>query len=328
MLANEPNFSIRIDSHIDDTQLTFANRIGVRCTYTWVEDAQRTPETIAELVERCAESGITLYNVGSKTLGKSPDIHLATQNRDRRIEEFQEFLHMLSRAGVKVTTFTWEPDEVWSTGRAKSRGAGARYVDMAELRNKAFTHGREYEREELWDNFAYFMERIIPVAEETGVGLALHPNDPPTDEKIAGVPCLIYNHEAYRRAFDTANSPKLGMEFCTGCWLEGGSTFGDMEAALAEFVAEGRVFIVHFRNVSAPLPVFTETFLDNGYNDMYRPMRILHEHDYSGTITLDHTPRVFETEEYPYTETAYAIGYMRALSERARAEHRVAATAH
>ena len=162
------------------------------------------------------------------------------------------------------------------------------------------------------------VEEVLILAEETGVSLALHNNDPPTSYKIAGIPCIIHSYADFKRAFDIAGSSKLGMEFCLGCWLEGGSKFGDIGAALPEFVAEGRVLIVHFRNVSSPLPVFTETFLDNGYMDMHRLMRILHEANYSGTVILDHTPLFFPDGDYPFAETAYAIGYMRALSQRVR----------
>ena len=135
---------------------------------------------------------------------------------------------------------------------------------------------------------------------------------------MGGIPCLIHRYEDYQRAFELANSPNLGMEFCVGCWLEGGQAFGDMFQAIRHFVREGRVFIAHFRNVSAPLPVFTETYLDNGYMDMYRVMRTFCESGYSGTMILDHSPHM--AAGYQGAETAYAIGYMRALKERAVAE--------
>ena len=74
-----------------------------------------------------------------------------------------------------------------------------------------------------------------------------------------------------------ADSPALGMEFCAGCWLEGGAAFGDVLAGVRELAEQDRILLVHFRNISAPLPHFVETFLDNGYMDMYRIMRVLVE---------------------------------------------------
>jgi mannonate dehydratase len=157
------------------------------------------------------------------------------------------------------------------------------------------------------------------VAEKANVRLALHPNDPPA-LSLGGIPCLIYSFESYKRAFALAgNSPYLGMEFCTGCWLEGGETFGNMLEAIRYFHQQGKIFIVHFRNVSASLPVFVETFVDDGYMDMYEAMKVFYDIDYDGTITLDHTPKLAGDPEHK-ASTAYAIGYMRALRERAEAE--------
>jgi mannonate dehydratase len=192
-------------------------------------------------------------------------------------------------------------------------------VDLEELARHPYTHGRAYSEEELWDNFSYFVARMMPVAEDAGVRLALHPNDPPAHVPLGGVPCLIRSIDAYRRAFQMANSPALGMEFCMGCWLEGGEGFGDILEGIREFQADGRILIVHFRNVSAPLPVFEETFLDNGYFDMYRIMRTLVETGYAGTVTYDHTPH-FPAEYDRGSGPAYAMGYMHALIDRAKAE--------
>jgi len=88
---------------------------------------------------------------------------------------------------------------------------------------------------------------------------------------------------------------------------------------IRHFHEMGRIFIVHFRNVTSPLPTFTETFLDDGYMDMYQVMKTFCEVGYTGSLTLDHTPR-FVGDYAKGSGTAYAIGYMRALLERAQAE--------
>jgi mannonate dehydratase len=149
------------------------------------------------------------------------------------------------------------------------------------------------------------------VAESSGVRLALHPNDPPLDE-IAGVPCLIRSDADYRRAFDTAGSDALGMEFCVGCWLEGGSGFGNILEGIREFGEAGRILIVHFRNVSAPLPQFVETFVDDGYGDMPAVMQALASVGYEGTAIYDHSPRLNPCAGAA-AGSAFAIGYMKGL---------------
>ena len=243
----------------------------------------------------------------------------ALPDRDRDIERFKRFVRNLGRAGIHTTTFTWEPDQVWSTEREATRGgAGARAVDMSVLEKQGLTRGRAYTEAELWENYTYFIREILPVAEESGVRLALHPNDPPVPS-IAGIPCLIRSFDGYKRAFEIGGSDHLGMEFCAGCWLEGGDGFGDMLEAIRYFGERGKIFIVHFRNVSAPLPHFVETFLDDGYMDMYRPMKAFQEIGYRGTMILDHSPQ-FVPGAGKGAATAYAMGYMKALLERAVAE--------
>ena len=317
-----PPSQIKLSAYIqpdpDDDELLFLRQLGLDHCYTWLHDEQTTYEYIARLHDRCAQAGLTLYNAGNYNIAKSPKIHLALPGRDAVIERFVQMMRDLARAGIHTTTFTWEPDRVWSSEPGESRQATARRVDLAELKARPLTHERPYTLDELWENFAYFMQRVIPVAEETGVRLALHPNDPPTDA-LGGVPCLINSRARYERAYEIADSPMLGMEFCTGCWLEGGDDFGDLLAGIEDFVRAGRVFIAHFRNVSAPHPHFTETFLDNGYFDMYHAMKAFVASGYDGTLILDHTP-TFVGDYHLGAGTAYAIGYMRALIERAEDE--------
>ena len=317
-VRSKMKLSAFINPQPSNDELLFLRQLGVDHCYTWLPDELTNYEYIQTLVESVSRAGLTLYNVGNMSVGKSPRIHLGGSGRDDDIARFAQFLRDLSRAGVYTTTFTWEPDRVWSSAPRQSRYAKARYVDLADLKARPLTQGREYGLDELWANFEYFMRAIIPVAEETGLRLALHPNDPPTDS-LGGIPCLINSRQRYDRAFAIADSPALGMEFCTGCWLEGGTAFGDMIGAINYYVNEQRIFIVHFRNVSAPQPAFTETFLDNGYFDMYQAMKALMASGYEGTIILDHTPE-FVGDYHLGAGAAYAIAYMRALIERAEDE--------
>jgi mannonate dehydratase len=306
-----PKLSLAISAEAQPDELAFARQLGVDCAYIWVRDEQRNLAYLQTLRRKVEDAGLVLYMVGNMTVGKSDKIHLGLPGRDQVIADLQTFIENLGQAGIHVTTFTWEPTQVWSSEPGESRGAKARRVDLDEMRRRPFTHGRIYSEEELWDNFHYLMQRVLPVAEAAGVRLALHPNDPPTN-MLGGIPCLIRSAAAYRKAFEIANSPALGMEFCTGCWLEGGENFGDLLAGIREFQAQGRILIVHFRNVSAPLPQFVETFLDNGYMDMQAVMQTLVESGYSGTMTLDHTPQ-FAGGYAQGGGAAFAIGYMKAL---------------
>jgi mannonate dehydratase len=317
-IQSKIKLSIYIDPDPSDDDLLFAYQLGMACVYTWLNDDQVNLETITRLRQRVEAAGLQLWMAGNMTLGKNDKIHLALSGRDEAINRFQNFVRVLGQAGIRHTTFTWEPTQVWSSEPGQTRQAETRRVDLDEMLKRPLTHEREYSSEEIWSNFEYFIKKMMPVCEEAQVRLCLHPNDPPSPQPLGGIPCLIHSYEDYKRAFAIANSLWLGMEFCCGCWLEGGTGFGNLFTGIQELTAQGRISIVHFRNISAPLPMFIETFLDNGYMDMYPVMKAFVASGYDGTMILDHTPSF--AGKYENAGTPYALGYMRALIERAEVE--------
>ena len=174
------------------------------------------------------------------------------------------------------------------------------------------SHGRPYTEEELWENYAYFIRQVAPVAEEVGVYIGIHPDDPPV-YGLGGVPrCIFGSFEGYRRAIELAASPNIGVCLCLGCWLEGGEQMGKSAADTIRYFGEqGKLFKVHFRNVTAPMPGgFVETFLDEGYGDMLEMMRALHAVNFTGAIISDHLQEMIGGRR---TAEAMAAGYMRGL---------------
>ena len=88
------------------------------------------------------------------------------------------------------------------------------------------SHGRVFTKEEIWENYTYFIKKVVPVAEEAGVRIGIHPDDPP-QPMLAGVPrCIFSNFEGYKRAIEIANSPNIGVCLCCGSWMEGGKMTG------------------------------------------------------------------------------------------------------
>lgn len=103
--------------------------------------------------------------------------------------------------------------------------------------------------EELWDNYIYFMKRILPVAEDSGVRLALHPNDPPVPV-VNGIPQIFRSNGSFERAMEIANhSPYSGICFCVGTWGEMAGPDGkgeDILGAIRHFGKTGNIFTVHY----------------------------------------------------------------------------------
>jgi len=318
MAGSSIKFSVVISSRPSDEELLFVRQLGVDYAYSYVGANNWDVKSLTDLRLKVADAGITLYDVAYPALITDPKIHLALPGRDEAIDKFKSFVSNVGRAGIHAIAFIFWPTMMWASGTSECRGAKCRRVDLDEMLKRPFTHGREYTEDEIWDNFNYFLREVIPVAEEADVRLALHPSDPPVPS-LGGIPNLIHSWEDYERAFEMADSPYLGMEFCTGCWLEGGEAFGDMLQAIPHFNSAGRIVCANFRNVSSTLPRFTETFVDAGYMDMYPVMKAFVEVGYQGTMILDHTPK-FSRSASRDPERAYAIAYMRALVERAEAE--------
>ena len=155
------------------------------------------------------------------------------------------------------------------------------------------SHGRKFSKEEIWENYTYFIKQVAPVAEENNVRIGIHPDDPPVPE-LAGVPrCIFANFEGYKRAMEIANSPNVGICLCCGCWNEGGRALMHKDPAeMIRYFGADKIWKIHFRNVTAPLPHFIETFMDNGYYDMSKIMEALVEVKFDGIVILDHTPEV------------------------------------
>jgi mannonate dehydratase len=149
------------------------------------------------------------------------------------------------------------------------------------------------------------------------VRIGIHPDDPPVP-MLAGVPrCIFSSFDGYRRAMEIANSPNVGICLCVGCWLEGGrQLMGKDPEETIRYFGRDKIWKVHFRNVSGPLPHFVETYMDNGYYDLYRVMKALDDVRFDGIVILDHSPAMVGGGN---AQTAYGFAYMRAMLERAGA---------
>ncbi len=309
-------------------QLLFLQQIGARYVSTTSTPELRTAEGFARIRARYATAQVTVWNIGNSSVHNMPEVTLNLPGREEKIEEYKAYLRNLGRAGIRYTTYAHMGNGIWSSGRTLVRGASAREFDerSPEARGRTssgkvfqgpLSHGREYTREEIWENYAYFIRKVAPVAEECGVRIGIHPDDPPVPV-LAGVPrCIFSSFEGYRRALEIANSPNVGICLCCGTWLEGGKKLmgKDPEEMIRYFGAK-KIWKIHFRNVSAPLPHFVETFMDDGYYDMWKIMKALRDVEFDGTVILDHSPRMVGGF---YTETAYGFAYMKALLDRANA---------
>lgn len=312
----------QVFSDCSDDYLLFLRQMGVEHVNVMFRNQHTDYDSAMRFLERLRRNRLVVDDAGNRTLYKNPAIHLGLSGRDEGIEKYLAFSRILAKGGVPVTYMTWEPNGVLSTkyGVGKHTREGvARLVDVGQLSALPYSHERFYSKEEMWENFRYFLDRVLPEFESLGIKIALHPNDPPVPH-LRGISNLIISAEDYRKAFAMAgNSPSLGMKMCIGCWLEGGADFGEVLEDIQYFVEQEKVLSVHFRNVSGCVPCFEETMLEDGYMDMLQVMKAFVRSGYNGPMSVDHVPDYVESCGGKNASYAYSIGYMKALLHSAQA---------
>ena len=239
---------------------------------------------------------LKIYGFGNSSIHNHDSLVLNLNDRDQVIEDYKQYIRDLSKAGIFYSTYAHMASGVWSTAKEPTRGGalgrsfnvnaetfylndrkGPRTISKGEL-----THSREYFEEELWENFEYYIKAVKPTIEESGVKIGIHPDDPP-GLKLGGVPrCIFSTFSGYQRALEIADSPNIGICLCAGTWLEGGDTTEKNVTVMAKYFGDqNKLFKIHFRNVDKPLPHFKETFLDDGYMDMYKIIKVPKEEQVS-----------------------------------------------
>jgi mannonate dehydratase len=319
--------TLQIPTDFNDEDLQFAKQIGVQ--YVTIGTAGGTYEMFASFKKRVEAAGLHVTNIGNTNVHNMPEVTLNLPGRDQKIEEYKQYLRNLGKAGIHYTTYAHMGNGIWSSTRETTRGgAPARAFHQENAKGywakavyeQPLSHGRKFTKEELWDNYTYFIKQVVPVAEENGVRIGIHPDDPPVPE-LGGVPrCIFGNFDGYVRALKIANSPNVGVCLCCGTWMEGGTHMGkNVFDAAREFAKMDKLWKIHFRNVTAPIPNFVETYVDDGYTDMKKLMRTLVDVDFRGILIADHVPTMVGDR---HTGWAYSIGYIRALYDMARDERK------
>lgn len=275
-------------------------------------------------------AGFTLDVIESIPVAEA--IKLGLPERDRLINAYCESIRNMGRAGIPILCYNFMPVFDWMRTEMiyhlPDASAVTRYVEAAMLAydlslgmetRVAWTTGfsgeeiqaalKQYEdigEDALFENFAYFLRRVVPVAEEFGVYLALHPDDPPWS--ILGLPRIVRNTASIQRILDVIDSPHHGLTFCTGSL--GTLEENDLPAMVRQFAS--RIRFVHMRNVRRTgKHDFYEVAhpTECGSIDMGAVMQALVDIGYSGPVRPDHGRRIWN-EDVP--RTGYGL-YDRAL---------------
>lgn len=320
--TNNIKLAHRVSSRLRDDDLLFLKQIGLRWMRVELQPGEHTLDALSLVQQRFARHGLQIFSAMHPAY-RSLKIQLAQKGRDEDIAQYQTFLRSMGQLGIPVANYDFHPGNTYTTAQVERRGYTAREFNLQDFRTKVEKQrfDREYSAEEIWENYTYFVKAVLPVAEKADVKLGLHPDDPPL-AKMNGVAKIFTHYEGYRRAEQFAGASRhWGLTFCVGTWAEGGDQMGkDVFGMIHDFGKRGKIFDVHFRNVSAPLPHFVETFLDDGYLDMYQVMKALREVGFRGAMVPDHVPRLAGDTGIQPAGTAYCIASMRSLLRRANEE--------
>ena len=255
------------------------------------------------------------------------DILLDGPKKLEQIEHLKQIIRNVGAAGIPVFGYNFSLAGV--CGRMVSRDArgnaetvgmdGASEANTAPIKN-GMVWNMVYDRnapdgtlpeithQQLWQRLEYFLKELVPVAEEAGVTLAAHPDDPPL-AYVRKQPRLVYQPEMYQTLVDLAPSPSNGLEFCLGTLSE--MTEGDIYEVCDKYTKQGNVAYIHFRNVSGQVPHYRETFIDEGDIDMFKIMAILKKNNFNGVLIPDHTPQMTCPAPW-HAGMSYAMGYIKA----------------
>jgi mannonate dehydratase len=253
--------------------------------------------------------GLRLHNVAQTGWDS---LTLGLPDRDEKIEAWRTMLRGLGKAGIPTLGYNFKPVGNFRTRSVPIGRGGARYstFDYDELMQNPpdFPHKRISE-EKMWENIEYFLHSVVPVAEEAGVRMALHPDDPPIPEPLGGAARIVSTLDQYQRIFDTVPSDCNAMLFCQGCVAEMGE---NVPAAIRRIGSQGKIVYVHFRNIRGTPRKFQEVFLDEGDVDMFEAMQTYREIGFNGPFMMDHTPHLPQTNA-GWSGRAFAVGYIRAM---------------
>jgi mannonate dehydratase len=298
---------------VNDENLAFFKAIGV--DYLAIYPAPDMRDGVDRIdywyqMRKLAEShGLKLQNIATNGWD---EITLAKPDRDEKIEAWCTILRNLGEVGIPTMGYNFKPIGNFRTTSAIGRG-GVRYstFDYDELmQNPPYVAEKQIDGETLRANLAYFLERVMPVAEEAGVRMALHPDDPPLQEPLGGAARIVSSIEDYLQIFEMRPSPSNAMLFCQGCVAEMGV---DVEQAIRTIGGLDKIAYVHFRNIRGTPRNFQEVFVDEGQVDMVHMMEVYRDAGFNGPFMMDHTPTFANPEQTKWGGVAFAVGYMRGL---------------
>lgn len=299
------------------------------------QDKIWTYEELKALRKQIEAHGLTLAAIENFDPAHWYDVLLDGPKKEAQIENIKTIIRNVGKAGIPVIGYYFSLAGVWGwihgpvgRGNANSVIFDADKVNVDEPIPNGMVWNMTYDlhaapgtiqmvgSEAIWSRMKYFLDHVLPVAEEAGVRLVAHPDDPPLPD-LRGTARLFHNTGEYEKLLALHPSPSNGFEFCMGTIQEmKGSNVYEL---LDKYSKEGKIGYIHMRNVIGKVPCYREAFVDEGDIDMVKALKILKTNGYQGIIIPDHTPEMSCSAPW-HAGMAYALGYMKGVLQAIEAE--------
>jgi mannonate dehydratase len=292
---------------------------------------------LAEAKAKYESGGIPLEVIEARPLMEK--IKLGVDGRDEETAVVNELLRNMGKLGIPVWCYAWMPVlgvirtslSISSRGGAHVSGfdleslAGEgdptarpiRNIDGTPIEDQEFSNEFVTE-EQQWENLKYFLERVVPVAEEANVKLAMHPDDPPLSP-IRGIARIASSVDNYQKIVDLVPSPMNGIGLCQGNFT---LMTDDLPGVIRHFGEQKKIHFLHVRDVVGTPDSFQEAFHDDGKTDLVECFRAYRDVGFDGVLRPDHYPKMGD-ESYEDTDgiaRLFAVGYLKGIREAVYAE--------
>ena len=317
---------------LSDDNMKFARQIGVENIVAsnlneLIPKGQRVwkKEDLIASREQVEKHGITMdvlaLPLSSHHIDRAenPNIMLGTPERDREIDDICECIRAAGEAGIPCLKYNMTLLGVVTSHRTEGRG-GATYrsFDFEQLKeeNQELTSAGRVTADMMWERITYFLERVIPVADEYKVKMACHQHDPamPAGTGYKGIDRVLGTVEGVKKFVDIVDSPYHGLNFCQGTCSEMLEDPGkEILDVIRYFGERKKIFMVHFRNIRGGFLKFDEVYIDEGSVDMWEAMKVYKEVGYDGVFCPDHVAKSEQDSSWGHRQRAFTAGYIKAL---------------
>lgn len=263
--------------------------------------------------KRFAEAGFELVGLEGDQFDMSR-IKVGLDGRDGDLERYGRMLENMGRLGINLLCYNFMAGIGWYRTHSETPERGGALVssfDAEYARTLPLTEFGEVSENQIWTNYDYFIQRVLPIAERAGVQMALHPDDPPVSP-LRGIGRIFTTARGVRRALALSDSPAHGLTFCQGTYTTMGE---DVPALIQEW--KDRIRFVHIRDVAGTRDHFHETFHDNGPTDMAAMLRCYRDIGFTGPLRSDHVPTMAGEDNthfgYGMLGNLFGIGYIKGI---------------